>query len=210
MVAGRLDDVADPLRVADVAGIDPQAGRARLSRLNSALVVKVDVGDERDLRRSGDLLEGRCGLLVRARDADNVGSGLFQLADLVDRRPGVGRQGVGHRLDGDRGVAAHLDVPDADLAALAAIDGAPGSDAGVGFGGHGWGKIVRPEGKPNCGLRRRRARRRGRRANELRRRRGRGGRRTRRSGGGVGALPSLDASTCWAGSTPLDWPATNT
>ena len=53
--------------------------------------------------------------------------GLLAAADLVDRRLGVGGRRVGHRLDGDRRVAADGDVADHDLAGLAALDVAPGT-----------------------------------------------------------------------------------
>jgi hypothetical protein len=59
--------------------------------------------------------------VIGAADADDVGAGLFQLTDLLQRRGGVAGQGVGHRLDGDRRVAAHLDIADADLARLPAL-----------------------------------------------------------------------------------------
>ena len=49
MVLGRLNDVADAVGRADIAGIDAQAGGARLGRLDAALVVKMDVGHERHL-----------------------------------------------------------------------------------------------------------------------------------------------------------------
>ena len=52
---GRVDDLADPVGRADVAGIDPQARRAGVRRLERALVVEVDVGDDRDCGRADDL-----------------------------------------------------------------------------------------------------------------------------------------------------------
>ena len=131
MVLGGLDHVADAVGAADIARIDPQAGGARLGRLDAALVVEMDVGDQGDLGFAGDGLEGLGRFHVGAGDADDVGAGLFQLTDLVDRRRRVGRRRIGHRLHADRGVAAHEDGAHADLAALAALDMAPGSDVGV-------------------------------------------------------------------------------
>ena len=68
---------------ADVAGIDAQAGGARLGRLDGALVVEMDVGDDRHLDACG---RSPCSaarrVLVRAGDAHDVGAGLFQRADL--------------------------------------------------------------------------------------------------------------------------------
>jgi hypothetical protein len=90
-----------------------------VGRLERALVVEVDVGDDRDPRRADDLAERGGAVLVGTRDADDVGA----------RRPrsgGSGRSsplrrtcGVGHRLHGDRRVAADRHVADHDLAALA-------------------------------------------------------------------------------------------
>ena len=50
VVLGRLDDLAHPLGRADIAGIDAQAGGAALGRLDRALVVEMDVGDDRHRR----------------------------------------------------------------------------------------------------------------------------------------------------------------
>ncbi len=75
MVAGRLDHVADAIRAADIAGVDPQAGGARLGRLDGALVVEVDVGDDRHVDIAHDLLQRDRAFLVRHRDADDVGAG---------------------------------------------------------------------------------------------------------------------------------------
>ncbi len=92
VVAGRLDDVAHAVGAADIARIDPQAGRAGLGRLDAALVVEVNVGHERDLGLAGDGLEGGRGVGVRARDPHDVGAGFFQLTDPLQRRLGVAGQ----------------------------------------------------------------------------------------------------------------------
>src|SRR5690606_31059760 len=131
VVPGGLDHLAHPVGAADVARIDAQAGGAGLGCLDPAAVVEVNVGHQRDLRLAGDGAEGRSGVLVRTGDPDDVGPRLLQPTDLVDRRRGVGRGGVGHRLDRDRRVAADGDVSDHDLAALAALDVAPRTDVGV-------------------------------------------------------------------------------
>ena len=127
VVAGGLDHLAHPL-AADVAGVDAQAGRAGLGRLDSALVVEVDVGHERDLGRLGDGLEGRGGVLVGAGHAHDVRAGLLQLANLGDGRLRVRRQGVGHGLHGDGRIAAHLHRTHPDLAAGASLDHPPGAN----------------------------------------------------------------------------------
>ena len=48
--------------------------------------------------------------------ADDVGAGLGDPADLVHRRPQIGRLGLGHRLDRDRGAAADRHAADVNLA----------------------------------------------------------------------------------------------
>src|SRR5258708_7189263 len=58
MILGRLDDVADALGRADIAGVDAQAGGARLGRFDGPLVVEMDVGDGRHGAR-GDGLRQR-------------------------------------------------------------------------------------------------------------------------------------------------------
>ena len=52
MILRRLHHILHALRIADVSRIDAQARRARDRRFNGALVVKVDVSNERDLRRA--------------------------------------------------------------------------------------------------------------------------------------------------------------
>ena len=55
--------------------------------------------------------------------------GLFERPHLRDRRLDVARHRVGHRLHGDRRVAADRHLADMDLAALTAVDVAIGPDA---------------------------------------------------------------------------------
>ena len=122
IVLGGLHNILHALRRADVAGVDPEARGAALGRLDRALVVEMDVGDDRDLRLAHDVLERAGGFLVGAGDADDVRPGALQRLDLLDRRLRILRQGVGHRLHGDRRVATNGHVSDPDLAALAAMD----------------------------------------------------------------------------------------
>ena len=128
VVAGGLDDVAHSVGTADIAGIDPQAGGAGLGRLDAALVVEMDVGDQGDLGLARDGPEGLGGFHIGAGDAHDVGPGLFKLTDLIDRRAGVRGRRIGHGLDADGRVAADQHRADADLAALATLDMAPGTD----------------------------------------------------------------------------------
>src|SRR5690606_25161585 len=131
VVAGRLHHLAHPIGRADVPRVDPKTGGPRLGGLDPAPVVEVDVRDQRDLRRLRDGPKRRRGVLVRAGDADDVRAGLLQAADLVDGRRSVGRDRIGHRLDGDGRIPPHLDRAYANLARWTARDGAPGADVGV-------------------------------------------------------------------------------
>src|SRR5690606_20426111 len=88
----------------------------------------MDVGDDRHARRAHDLAQRSGALDVRARDADDVGPGILAAPDLVDRGPRIGRERVGHRLHGDRGVTADGNAPDHDLAAWPPLDRAPGAE----------------------------------------------------------------------------------
>ena len=106
MVLGRLDHFAHALGRADIAGIDAQASGAVLGGLDRALIVEMDVGDDRHLHLADDMLQRRRRFLVGARDADDIGAGPLEGLDLLDRRLDVMGQRVGHRLDGDRGIAA--------------------------------------------------------------------------------------------------------
>ncbi len=77
MVLGRLDDFAHPVGAADIAGIDPEAGGAGLGGFDAALIVEVDVGDDRHLDLFHDLLQRRGRILVRAGDPHDVGASRF-------------------------------------------------------------------------------------------------------------------------------------
>ena len=125
---GGVDDLADALGRADVAGIDAQAGGAGVGGLERALVMEMDVGDDRHVAGADDLLERGGTFDVGAGDADDVDPGLLAAADLVDRRLGIRGGGVGHRLDGDRRIAADGNVADHDLTRLTARNVAPGPD----------------------------------------------------------------------------------
>src|SRR3546814_2964583 len=47
----RADDLADALRRSDIAGVDAQAGGAGVGGFQRALIVEMNVGDNRNLRR---------------------------------------------------------------------------------------------------------------------------------------------------------------
>ena len=128
LALGRRDDFADPLLRADVAGIDAQARGAGVRRLERALVVEVDVGNDRHARGANDLLQCRCRFGRRAGNADDVRACILAAANLVDRRLGVLGRRVGHGLDADRRVSTHGHGADHDLPRLSPLDIAPGTD----------------------------------------------------------------------------------
>ena len=72
----------------------------------------VEIADDRhrhaDLEQALlDVRHGGGGLVAVDRDAHDLGTGGRQRRDLADGPVDIGRVGVGHRLDDDRGAAAH-------------------------------------------------------------------------------------------------------
>ena len=97
VILGRLHDFAHALRRTDIAGIDAQAGRARFGRLDGALVVEMDVGHDRHLRRALvmafiALVASSSGQETRTMSAPASSSArIWSIVAL-----GVARDGVGH------------------------------------------------------------------------------------------------------------------
>ena len=56
---GRRNHFLHPRFAADIAGIDPQAGGAAIGRFERALIVEMDIGNDRHLGRARNLLECR-------------------------------------------------------------------------------------------------------------------------------------------------------
>jgi len=126
--ARRGNHFLDAVLGTDVARIDAKASSAGVGGFQGALVVEVDVGDDRHVRRAHDLPQRRGAVLVGAGYADDVDARLFAAADLIDRRARIGSRRVGHRLNGHGRVSAHGDGPDHDLARLTPNDISPGAD----------------------------------------------------------------------------------
>ena len=153
MIASGLDHLSHPLRRTDIAGIYAQAGSARLGGLDAAFVVEMDIGDDRDLGRLDDSRKGRGRLLVWTGYPDDVGAGLLELADLVDGRRRIAGDRIGHRLHGDRRIAADRHRADVNLARLAALDMAPRAEVGRILAGHVTHKIEPNRRRPKSALR---------------------------------------------------------
>ena len=119
-----LDDGAElPVLLvleADIARIDAvlveRLGAGRM--IGQELMADVvEVADERDgdaepVEALADLRHGGGRLVPVDGDAHDLGAGAGQGRDLGHRGVHVGRVGVGHRLDDDRGAAADHDGPD--------------------------------------------------------------------------------------------------
>ncbi len=106
---------------ADIAGVDAQAGNTAFQGSQGQAVVEVDVGHQRQLALTANLLErfGRLG--IRHGAAHDFTAGRSQPADLIQRRAHVAGVGVAHRLHGHRRPAADGNIPDFDLFRLAHV-----------------------------------------------------------------------------------------
>ena len=100
---------------ADVAGVDPEAVEFGFSRHEGKSVIEVDVGHERRVGTSADVLEGGAGVLVGHRQPDDVAAVFHQPLDLRHGGIDVARVGDGHRLDRNRCAPTDRHVPHFDL-----------------------------------------------------------------------------------------------
>jgi hypothetical protein len=98
MIAGGANDLAHTLLIANIAGVDPQAGSASFGRLNPAPVMKMDVGDNRHRALLADFMQGLCAVLVGAGYAHNVRTCLSRGVNLRQRGLYIGGQTIGHCL----------------------------------------------------------------------------------------------------------------
>ena len=109
------DDLFDLRPVPDIAGIQPQAVHSALEGLESELVVKVDVGNQRYRDLTPNLREGLRRLHVRHRTANDLATGLLQSPDLGDGGFDVTSVRLGHRLYADRSITSDLHVADLEI-----------------------------------------------------------------------------------------------
>ena len=128
MILGGLDHLAHAAGVADITGVDAQAGGTGFGGLNRAFVVEMDVCDDRHRAFGTDFAQGQRAFAVRGRNAHNIRPGHGTALNLFDGRLDVGGQRVGHRLHRDRRIAPDGHFAHHDLTRLAAVDIAPGAD----------------------------------------------------------------------------------
>ena len=102
-----LGHLADIVRLADVAGVDPDLVHARLRRCEREPVVKMNVGHDRDGDAAADGADGPGGVHIRHRHPDDLAPGPLQAEDLRDGTLHVLGGGIAHGLDADRRAAAH-------------------------------------------------------------------------------------------------------
>ena len=133
MVARRADDFAHPVRIADIAGVDPQAGGAGLGGLDGAAIMEMDVGDDRHRTINADLAKRPRAVLVGAGHPNDIRAGLGRGIDLRQRAANIRGQRIGHCLNGNRRVAADRHRTDHDLTASTSFD-CPVGSVGVGQG----------------------------------------------------------------------------
>ena len=118
VAAGELDHLREllvaPIAATHIAGIDAVLGQGlgagRMFR-QQAVTVEVEVADQRYLQAHGVQpladLRYRCGCLLGVhRNAHQLGAGTGQVGDLGRGAQGIRGVGVGHRLDGHRGLTA--------------------------------------------------------------------------------------------------------
>jgi hypothetical protein len=75
----------------------------------------MDIGDERNPCAFSDNAERSCGVFIRHSKPHDLTTGLFQIADLIERLRCVSRVRVAHGLDSDRSVASDLEGSKGDL-----------------------------------------------------------------------------------------------
>jgi len=116
LLLGPLHDLAHPVLVVDVPGVETQLVDLRVERHEGELVIEVDVGDDRQDRAANDLFQSLAGALVRNGDARDLAAGLLQELDLADGRVDIVGEGRAHRLHRDGSAVADRRAADPDEA----------------------------------------------------------------------------------------------
>ena len=113
-----------------IAGVDAVLGqRPRRSGelLEQQVAVVVEVAHDGHAQSARfqalhDVRNGRRGVVVVDRDADDLRGRLRQRRDLFDGARNVRRVGVGHRLHDDRNLPADANLPDLDRGCFSALN----------------------------------------------------------------------------------------
>ena len=115
---GGGNDLRDLLGVSDVPRIQAKLRDTGLDSRERHLVIEVYVRNDRNGRAMDDRGQaGRVGRILH-RHAHDLAAFHREAVDLLERLVGVGRVGGGHRLNGDRMVAADPDALGVRLAGL--------------------------------------------------------------------------------------------
>src|SRR5690606_15579652 len=104
------DDLAYAVDGTDVPGIDAEFVDARIQSFEREFVMEMDVGDDRHVRAFADLVHRGRGVVIRHGDADYLATGFDHFVDLFNCAFDIRRVRFGHRLDGDRSIAADLHI----------------------------------------------------------------------------------------------------
>jgi hypothetical protein len=95
------------LWVADVPRVEAQPVDSGIYSCERQAVIEMYIGDERYAYRLLNRGQRVGGLAVGDGYAHELTAASFKLSYLPDRRPGVARVGLGHRLNGYRRTATH-------------------------------------------------------------------------------------------------------
>ena len=113
--ARRLDDLVHPVVRADVARIEPDLLHTGGNGSQRQLIVKMDVGHDRQGRIRADFLERVRRFQIGHGAADDVAARVSQRADLGERRLRIAGVGVRHGLHRNGCAAADRHRADHDL-----------------------------------------------------------------------------------------------
>ena len=134
MIPRGLDDFFDARLIADVTRVDPQTGSTRLSRLDPAFVVKMDVGHDGHRALAADLFQRFGAVHIRHRDPHDVSPRIRRRQHLFDRGRGIRGDRIRHGLNRDRSVSADRHIAHHNLTGFSTLNRAPGADVVQGHG----------------------------------------------------------------------------
>ena len=115
MCSGAGNKFLNPFPSADIAGIEPDLVDPVLDRRDCETVVKMDIGNDRNVHGPPDRLDRLRAIHIVNSKADDVASCPFKRQDLRDGAFNILRVGVGHGLDQDGIPVPDLSVSDSDF-----------------------------------------------------------------------------------------------